>query len=382
MSAISQKYQSLDGSNGFLKNPVNPESACPDGIGRFRHYESGSIYWSPASGAHEVHGQIRWQWSSIGWERSFIGYPLTDELNTPDGGRYSKFQKGYIAWTRQMRAKVLSDGPNQNHVGNELNLSNLTATSAGNLKTFYENMREWYGIDLKKGVIRRSSSTASNISGWPFVDLSKTDIINNTKLKDGERLIITVAQILLMQWYMRDLKNNDSTRRSQIKAYCRGCFKMRTVIRKFKIRWKYHKWCSEFVSYVYRRCGEQFKIHHIQAFMCSNIAKLKNKDWCCRNVSSFRKEFSRRNRWTNFSPVQNGSYELQAGDYIRTNSHSMLVLGVDRSKSSNQIYIVHGNVGSGKPEDKGKGVALGWKDINNSGLVGVGRSPVYLPRIG
>jgi hypothetical protein len=28
--------------------------------------------------AHEVHGAIRGKWSSLGWERSFLGYPLTE----------------------------------------------------------------------------------------------------------------------------------------------------------------------------------------------------------------------------------------------------------------------------------------------------------------
>ena len=40
------------------------------------------------------------KWASLGWERSFLGYPLTDETGTPDGvGRYNHFQGGSVYWT-------------------------------------------------------------------------------------------------------------------------------------------------------------------------------------------------------------------------------------------------------------------------------------------
>src|SRR5664279_231839 len=72
----------------------------PDGVGRFNHFAGGSAYWTPATGAHEVHGAIRAEWAAIGWERSAIGYPLTDELGTPDGvGRFNHFADGSVFWT-------------------------------------------------------------------------------------------------------------------------------------------------------------------------------------------------------------------------------------------------------------------------------------------
>ena len=100
MSDIDIKYAQLGGAAGFLGFAVTPENVAPDGIGRYRHYQGGSIYWSPATRAHEVHGAIRGKWSSLGWERSFLGYPLTDETRTPDGvGRFNHFQGGSIYWT-------------------------------------------------------------------------------------------------------------------------------------------------------------------------------------------------------------------------------------------------------------------------------------------
>lgn len=97
MSAISDKYNQPECQ--FLGQPTNEEQICQDGVGHFRHFQNGSIFWHPDTGAHEVHGSIRVNWSSHGWERSFLGYPVTDETTTPDGsGRFNHFQHGSIYW--------------------------------------------------------------------------------------------------------------------------------------------------------------------------------------------------------------------------------------------------------------------------------------------
>ena len=84
----------------MLGYPLTDETTTPDGVGRYNHFQSGSIYWTPSTGAHEVHGAIRGLWASLGWERSWLGYPISSELTTPDGvGRYSLFQHGGIFWT-------------------------------------------------------------------------------------------------------------------------------------------------------------------------------------------------------------------------------------------------------------------------------------------
>ena len=99
MSAIDEKYAGLGGSSGFLGKPTTNELTCPDGVGHYRHYEHGSIYWHPKTGAHEVHGLILAKWAHLHWERSFLGYPVTDETKTPDGkGRFNHFQGGSIYW--------------------------------------------------------------------------------------------------------------------------------------------------------------------------------------------------------------------------------------------------------------------------------------------
>lgn len=157
--AIRDKYNQLGGPTGFLGFPTTDETGCPDGIGRFNHFNGGSIYyhpslgafqiggliqdewnslgatqygypntdesgcadgvgrfnhftsflpgnetavasiyWTPATGAHEVRGAIHTTWAQLGFETSFLGYPITDERDN-DGGRQSDFQNGSIFWT-------------------------------------------------------------------------------------------------------------------------------------------------------------------------------------------------------------------------------------------------------------------------------------------
>lgn len=79
--AIRDKYIELGFERSFLGYPVTDETSCPDGVGRFNHFQAGSIYWTPSTGAHEVHGLIRDFWAAHGWERNpALGYPISDEL--------------------------------------------------------------------------------------------------------------------------------------------------------------------------------------------------------------------------------------------------------------------------------------------------------------
>jgi hypothetical protein len=98
-SAIDTKYAELISANPWIGQPTIAETTCPDRIGRYRHYQKASIYWSPQTGAHLIHGLIREKWAALGWENSPLGYPTTDELNAGSGkGRFNNFQNGTIIW--------------------------------------------------------------------------------------------------------------------------------------------------------------------------------------------------------------------------------------------------------------------------------------------
>jgi len=94
---IRAKWMALGGESGFLGYPLTDETTTPDKIGRYNHFQGGSIYWTPLTGAYEVHGLIRNKWANLGWEKSSLGYPISDELKCSDNvGRYTKFQGGVI----------------------------------------------------------------------------------------------------------------------------------------------------------------------------------------------------------------------------------------------------------------------------------------------
>jgi hypothetical protein len=99
LSPIADKYAALGGPQGFLGQPTTAELIASDGVGHYEHFQGGSIYWSPATAAHEIHGAIRDEWARRGWERSFLGYPVSDGLSTDyraDLFHWSYFQNGLI----------------------------------------------------------------------------------------------------------------------------------------------------------------------------------------------------------------------------------------------------------------------------------------------
>jgi uncharacterized protein with LGFP repeats len=97
--AILAKYQALGGPSSVLGYPVTDETGTPGGVGRFNHFaNSGSIYWTPSTGAWSIHGMIRDKWASMGWERSCLGYPISDEFGI-SGGRQSNLQGGEITYS-------------------------------------------------------------------------------------------------------------------------------------------------------------------------------------------------------------------------------------------------------------------------------------------
>ncbi|MBM7116034.1 hypothetical protein I3V78_20990 [Archangium primigenium] len=99
---IRARWEALGWETGPLGYPTTGETATPDGVGRYNHFKKGnslgSIYWTPATGAWEVHGRIRDKWAELGWEKSALGYPVSDEYAVT-GGRESEFQKGFITFT-------------------------------------------------------------------------------------------------------------------------------------------------------------------------------------------------------------------------------------------------------------------------------------------
>ena len=92
--ATLEKYKSV--GEYHWEVPGIDTTVTPDGIGTYTHFPNGaSIYWSPKTGAHLVYGAIRDFWQKLGWELSYLGYPVTDEFQAGNLRR-STFEHGNI----------------------------------------------------------------------------------------------------------------------------------------------------------------------------------------------------------------------------------------------------------------------------------------------
>ncbi|NIJ09869.1 uncharacterized protein with LGFP repeats [Saccharomonospora amisosensis] len=106
--AIRSKWAELGWERSVLRYPKTDEHGTPDGVGRYNHFQYGSVYWTPSTGAHAIYGAIKSKWAQLGWERSVLRYPKTDEHGTPDGvGRYNHFQYGSVYWTPSTGAHAI-----------------------------------------------------------------------------------------------------------------------------------------------------------------------------------------------------------------------------------------------------------------------------------
>jgi len=108
---IKKKYEELDGRKGFLGAPVlncDTDELILDTTAH-QHYEHGVIYYSPKTGAHEVHGAILVKYKALPeTQRRKFGLPTSDEIRPPgDYIRYSTFQGGTIVWSHEAGARVL-----------------------------------------------------------------------------------------------------------------------------------------------------------------------------------------------------------------------------------------------------------------------------------
>ncbi|WP_439678146.1 FG-GAP-like repeat-containing protein [Embleya sp. MST-111070] len=98
------RWQATGGPRGTLGFPATDEANTPTRPGTYTHFrtpgasvDNGSVYTSPTGGAQAVYGNIRTRWAELGWEQGYLGFPTSDEYDVA-GGRRSDFQGGYVRW--------------------------------------------------------------------------------------------------------------------------------------------------------------------------------------------------------------------------------------------------------------------------------------------
>lgn len=92
-----------------LGEPVTDERTCPDGVGKNRVYQGGNsiVYWTPKTPAAAVSGENLKKYAQIGYEKSILGYPITNEVKIRDEGTYQRFQKGNMYYTPRHGSKLV-----------------------------------------------------------------------------------------------------------------------------------------------------------------------------------------------------------------------------------------------------------------------------------
>ena len=97
---IEQEWLRLQGGTGFKPGaPLSDQLPTARGVGAFNVFQNASIYYSPATGAHEVHGAFYGYWAGQGWESGRLGYPLTNEQPAANGGVFQVFQGTTLYWS-------------------------------------------------------------------------------------------------------------------------------------------------------------------------------------------------------------------------------------------------------------------------------------------
>jgi uncharacterized protein with LGFP repeats len=107
-SPIQARYASSGGPSGPLGAAVTGETCGLVRSGCYQHFTGGSIYWSPTTDARIVTGPVRDRWAATGWENG-LGYPTRDTFcGLRGGGCGQHFQFGSIYWSPATGAVRLS----------------------------------------------------------------------------------------------------------------------------------------------------------------------------------------------------------------------------------------------------------------------------------
>ncbi|MDL9938674.1 N-acetylmuramoyl-L-alanine amidase [Gordonia sp. ABSL1-1] len=83
------------------KRITTGEAACKDGVGRFAHFENGSVYWHPTTGARPIPKLLMEAYEALDWERGPLGYPtafhsILPIATAPKVGDVQAFQGGVL----------------------------------------------------------------------------------------------------------------------------------------------------------------------------------------------------------------------------------------------------------------------------------------------
>lgn len=143
---VLERYLARGGPDGVLGLPVVEEQ--PEGSGVRAVFTGGRVYWSSGTGAWAVQGGILARYVAIG-EVAGLGFPAADE-GPAAGGRYSRFTAGRIYWSEatgahEVRGGVLDKFLQLGGSGGLLGLPTRAETAApGGVEARFQRGRVWW----------------------------------------------------------------------------------------------------------------------------------------------------------------------------------------------------------------------------------------------
>lgn len=144
---------------GIIGTCVNNEYDVADGKGKAEDFTGGTAYWSPGTGAQPLFGRINARYAEIGGPSSWLGFPTTGEQKTPDGkGRFVHFEHGSIYWTPETGAWAIP--------GDMFTAWGAGGYETGDLKyptAAVRQVGEGYAQDFQNGVLTRNPDKSNSI---------------------------------------------------------------------------------------------------------------------------------------------------------------------------------------------------------------------------
>lgn len=90
--------------------PLAEPMTTPNGQGLSQKFERGTLFQKNGGDAFEVKGLILEKYGVLGFEASALGFPLTNEMDAV-GGRFNRFDSGNIYWSPASGAWSVLNGP-------------------------------------------------------------------------------------------------------------------------------------------------------------------------------------------------------------------------------------------------------------------------------
>jgi uncharacterized protein with LGFP repeats len=94
--AVYERWTALGGPDGEFGLPWTSEQGVGDRRGRVQWFDGAAIFWTAATGAHDVREPLLSAYRDRGGPTGALGYPVTDTESTADGGTRCRFERGTL----------------------------------------------------------------------------------------------------------------------------------------------------------------------------------------------------------------------------------------------------------------------------------------------